>query len=131
MIIERLTGRWPKLFRPPYGARWFALADIQSQLGLATALWTIIGNDWMWPADRVAAHVLRRVDNGSIVCLHDGRRVEFNPDVTSTLRAIDRIIPALQDSGFQFETVTQIAGDAMKSLRGNEKCTVLNDPSTL
>lgn len=117
MAIQRVTGRAPVLFRPPFGARWFSLAEVQHQLGLVIVLWTTMGNDWMRPADRVTERVLQSVRSGSIVCLHDGRRLKSNPDIRSTLTAVGRIVPALQDRGFHFETVTQIISAAMPSLR--------------
>src|SRR5258708_17923451 len=76
MIIKRMTGRQPILFRPPFGARWFSLAEVQYRLGLVSVLWTTMGNDWMWPADLVAGRVLRTVHSGSIICLHDVLRLK-------------------------------------------------------
>jgi peptidoglycan/xylan/chitin deacetylase (PgdA/CDA1 family) len=71
-------------------------------------MWTVLGLDWKLTADRIARRVLAGTQNGAIICLHDGRRVEENPDIGATLEAVGRLIPALQSRGFRFETVSQL-----------------------
>ncbi|MBV9301958.1 MAG: polysaccharide deacetylase family protein [Acidobacteriaceae bacterium] len=109
-IIQSETGVAPMLLRPPYGLRWFGMQAMQAKLGLLSVIWTVIGYDWQWPADRIAAHVLRHASPGGIVCLHDGRTVEPNPDIRPMLDAIQEIVPRLKDSGYAFETVSDILG---------------------
>ena len=46
--------------------------------------------------------------NGSIVCLHDGRGCSAKPDVRDSMEAVKRILPALLERGYHFETVSQI-----------------------
>jgi peptidoglycan/xylan/chitin deacetylase (PgdA/CDA1 family) len=96
------------LFRAPYGVRWFGLRGAQKRLDLLGVMWTVIGRDWRWPAARVSQLLLRRAANGGIICLHDGRGVEASPDISATLAAVERVIPALKQRGFHFETVSQI-----------------------
>ena len=107
-IIAETTGRTPSLFRAPFGARWFGLREAQRRLNLLGVMWTVIGLDWKLAADRIARRVLAGARNGAIVCLHDGRRLETNPDINATLEAVGRIIPVLKSRGFAFETVTQL-----------------------
>jgi peptidoglycan/xylan/chitin deacetylase (PgdA/CDA1 family) len=52
--------------------------------------------------------VLARVRNGDIICLHDGRGTLENPDITPTIDAVRRIVPALVAAGYHFETVSEI-----------------------
>ncbi|MSV35317.1 MAG: polysaccharide deacetylase family protein [Bryobacterales bacterium] len=106
--IAAHTGVTPKLFRAPYGVRWFGLKSAQDRLGLLGVMWGIMGNDWKWPASRVAALLLDRARYGEIICLHDGRTTQVAPDVQSTLEAVDKIIPQLKQRGLHFETVSQI-----------------------
>lgn len=106
--IRDATGVTPTLFRAPFGLRWIGLGFAQKRLGLQGVLWTTIGFDWLWPASRIVGHIMARAANGSIICLHDGRRLNRNPDITPTLIALQAIIPALLEKGFQFETVTQM-----------------------
>lgn len=106
--IERNTGVSPKLFRAPYGVRWFGVGEAQKRLGLLGVMWTVIGHDWRWPAHRIANLLTRRSRNGDIICLHDGRRTEPQPDIRATLSALEMAIPALLQREFQFETVSEI-----------------------
>jgi peptidoglycan-N-acetylglucosamine deacetylase len=107
-ILENETGVTPKLLRPPYGFRWFGMRAVQHRLGLLGVLWTVMGNDWKWPADQIASHVLRQSAPGGIICLHDGRDIQPRPDVAPMLTAVKQIVPALQDQGYRFETVTEV-----------------------
>jgi len=106
--IEQATGERPRWFRPPFGGRWFGLAAAQRALGLTSVLWSTIGKDWKWPADRVVARLMRGARNGAIFCLHDGRLLSPRPDVSATVEAVRRMAPALLERGFHFETVSEI-----------------------
>jgi peptidoglycan-N-acetylglucosamine deacetylase len=105
--IERHTGSRPRLFRAPFGVRWFGLRTVQRRLGLAGVMWTRIGYDW----NRKADEIVRRftgLPNGAILCLHDGRELRVQPDIGQTLEAVRRLVPMLLDRGFQFETVSRL-----------------------
>ena len=106
--IAEHTGVTPKLFRAPYGVRWFGMKSAQERLGLLGVMWGTIGNDWKWPASRVAELVLKRARYGEIICLHDGRLTDAAPDIAATLEAVDTIIPQLKQRGLRFETVSEI-----------------------
>ncbi|HET9183288.1 MAG TPA: polysaccharide deacetylase family protein [Candidatus Angelobacter sp.] len=110
-IIGEVTGRAPAWFRPPFGLRWFGLERAACELGLTTALWSVIGMDWAWPADRVVDKVASRLENGSIICLHDGRQLLPDPDISVTLEAVRQIIPRALDLGFRFETLSSLTRD--------------------
>jgi len=106
--IERASGVRPRWFRPPFGVRWFGLRAAQHSLGLSSVLWSTIGKDWKWPADRVVVRLLRGANNGAIFCLHDGRELERRPDISATIEAVRRLAPALLERGFHFETMNEI-----------------------
>jgi len=106
--IEDATGTVPTLFRAPFGVRWFGLKQAQARLGLLGVMWTAIGVDWKGPEKRVVSRLLRRAKKGAIFCLHDGRELAANPDISSTLGAVRRLLPVLIDRGFHFERVTDI-----------------------
>ncbi len=107
-IITDETGLAPMLLRAPYGFRWLGLREVQRKLALLGVMWTVIGNDWQWPAERIAKHVLSKAYPGGIVCLHDGRGVQAKPDTSATLGALRRIVPVLKDNGFKFEIVSDL-----------------------
>ena len=107
-IITFETGVAPMLLRPPYGFRWAGMRAVQEKLSLLGVLWTVIGNDWYWPAERIRRHVLRNAAPGGIVCLHDGRGVHSEPDISETLTALKEIVPVLKDEGYSFEVVSDL-----------------------
>lgn len=113
--IQRITGLRPRWFRPPYGVRWFGVGAAQRRLGLTGMMWSVIGKDWKWLGKRVAEEVIRRTGNGSILCLHDGRRLEATPEIHATLQAVGEIIPRLQDRGLRFVTATELLEPAQAS----------------
>ncbi len=107
-VIQGETGIAPMILRPPYGFRWVGMREVQHRLSLLGVMWTVIGYDWSWPARRVANHVTSHIEPGGIICLHDGRAVQKNPDVSETLRAVKQIVPALKDQGYSFEVISDL-----------------------
>lgn len=106
--IEDVCGSRPGLFRPPFGIRWFGLGSVQRKLDLLGVMWSVIGLDWKRSASQVAQRILAGARPGAIICLHDGRGAQADPDITVTVAALKRALPQWIDEGFQFETVSQI-----------------------
>jgi peptidoglycan/xylan/chitin deacetylase (PgdA/CDA1 family) len=106
--IGEVAGVTPSLFRAPFGIRWPGLGGAQHKLGLLGVMWTVIGRDWILPAEAIVDRVIRRVRNGAIICLHDGRGLQPKPAVTETVEAVRRLIPLLQAQGYRLETVSQL-----------------------
>lgn len=106
--IEQHTSTRPRLFRAPFGVRWFGLRGAQKALGLTGVMWTVIGRDWKSDPDMVARRLLANTTAGGIVCLHDGRETAVEPDIFVTLEAVRRVLPLWSEQGFAFETVSQL-----------------------
>jgi peptidoglycan/xylan/chitin deacetylase (PgdA/CDA1 family) len=106
--IAEATSRTPALMRPPFGVRWFGFREMQARLGLMCVMWSVIGLDWKLAAPRIAERVLSRARDGAIICLHDGRGTLKDPDARPTIEAVRRIVPALLEKGYHFETVSQL-----------------------
>jgi peptidoglycan-N-acetylglucosamine deacetylase len=107
-IIESETGVAPLILRPPYGVRWLGMRRVQKRLGLLGVGWTVIGNDWKWPAEQIASHVLREASPGGVIVLHDGRGTRPRPDISAAVAATKVIVPVLKARGYRFETVDQL-----------------------
>lgn len=106
--IAAASSAAPVLMRPPYGVRWFGFRQVQRRLGLMGVMWGVIGRDWKLSAPAVARRVISGARDGGIICLHDGRGTLKDPDVSSTIEAVRRIVPALLARGYHFETVSQL-----------------------
>jgi peptidoglycan-N-acetylglucosamine deacetylase len=101
-------GVKPRWFRAPYGVRWPGLGTVQNEFGLMGVMWSVIGRDWVLDAGGIAKRILRAANAGSIICLHDGRELATNPDITSTIEATRAILPRLQESGYRIVTLTEL-----------------------
>jgi peptidoglycan/xylan/chitin deacetylase (PgdA/CDA1 family) len=106
--IAGATGVTPVLMRAPFGVRWFGLRAAQERLGVLGVMWSAIGYDWNSTAERVRETIATRVSNGAIICLHDGRELRRDPDISVTLDAVSTLVPMLQDQGYEFRTVSQL-----------------------
>ena len=106
--IENAAQVSPVLFRAPFGVRWPGLRAAQQSLNLLGVMWTVIGRDWVLGTGAIVQRVLSKIENGAIVCLHDGREVCVRPDVGPTIQAVRRLIPILKAEGYRFESVSQL-----------------------
>lgn len=106
--IEIVAGVKPKLFRPTYGARWFGLREAQKNLGLTCVMWSAIARDWILDGPSVAERLGRRTKPGAIMCLHDGRDLQHNPDIHSTLQALELLLPRWVAAGYELVTVSEL-----------------------
>jgi peptidoglycan-N-acetylglucosamine deacetylase len=106
--IAEAAGEAPVLMRPPFGVRWFGFREVQEKLGLLSVMWSVMGLDWKLAAPATAARVLAQAADGAIICLHDGRGTLRHPDTSPTIEAVRRIVPALLEKGYHFETVSQL-----------------------
>lgn len=92
--------------RPPGGSGTPLVSQVAAQEDLSLLLWSVDPRDWaVHDAAAVEAAVISQVQDGDVILLHD----LSDSSVDAALSIIDR----LQEDGFQFVTVSQLA-----SLRG-------------
>jgi peptidoglycan/xylan/chitin deacetylase (PgdA/CDA1 family) len=102
--IERVTGTRPAFFRPPYGFRPPWLGRQVKALGLRTVTWSLNPTDFLKSDPKaIVKVVLARLQAGSIVLLHDGRK-----DRNVTVEAVRLLIPALRKRGAQMVRVDEL-----------------------
>jgi peptidoglycan/xylan/chitin deacetylase (PgdA/CDA1 family) len=106
--LAAASGITPRLFRAPYGVRWFGLGEVQKAMGLQGVMWSAIGLDWKLTAEKVSQRLESAASNGAIFCLHDGRETAANPDVSVTLEALRTLLPQLRKKGFELVTVSEL-----------------------
>ena len=107
--IERAARIHTTLFRPPFGARDFAVLSVARSLGYKVIMWSVpLPRDWTNPPPQVIAkRVLKYVGDGSIIVLHDGNR-GLPGDRQNSVAATKLIVAALQKQGYHFVTVPQL-----------------------
>jgi len=107
--VREITGVTPVLFRAPYGVRWFGLAAAQREFALRGVMWTAIGRDWKLPAQGVAARLAPAAVDGAILCLHDGRVLASNPDISNTLGAVAELLPRISERQLTAVSVSELS----------------------
>jgi peptidoglycan-N-acetylglucosamine deacetylase len=120
-IITNLIRKSPLYFRPPYGIINDRVNNIATSLGLKTILWNcrsadssteptiILDGPLIYscgPGD-IHNNIMKNAGNGSIILCHDGHSGIYEANF-GILSALDRIIPELQENGFNFVTIEDL-----------------------
>ena len=95
-------------FRPPWGRMNICtLSNIKSH-GLRMVLWDVMAQDWKknTTVDVIRDKLLRRVKNGRIICLHDGRGKNGSP--MRMTQALEEVLPKWIEEGYRFATVEEL-----------------------
>jgi peptidoglycan/xylan/chitin deacetylase (PgdA/CDA1 family) len=103
-IIEKVTNIRPKIFRPPYGARWFGLVPTLLERGMHMILWSATGYDWKKDVQGITRAALRELKPGAVILLHDGRNAlpASKIDRSRTVAALPSIIAGTRQQGYTF-----------------------------
>lgn len=103
--IQKLTGKKPKVLRPPFLAQNESTNLLISNLG-----YSIIGalnmdaTDWEMPGvDFILRQTRKHVQNGAILIFHDGY-----DDRNQTIEAVRQLVPELQRQSYKLVTVSEL-----------------------
>lgn len=95
-------GCAPKLFRPPGGLVTDGIRQVAQVRNLALMSWSVDPKDWATEdIPSIEKAVLGRIRDGDVVLLHD-------MSLSSVKAALD-IVDILQEQGFRFVTVSELA----------------------
>jgi peptidoglycan/xylan/chitin deacetylase (PgdA/CDA1 family) len=101
--IARVTGKTPKLFRPPYGNVNSAVREAAKRQGAAIIMWSVDTLDWSRrDADKVYNAIMAEASDGAIILCHD--------IYASTVEAVIKAVPELIRRGYQLVTVSELLG---------------------
>lgn len=102
-VLEALSGKKVRYWRPPHGFRDGAVMATAEDLGLKVINWNVIPRDWTGiSAGEIAERVVDKVEPGSIVLLHDGDSPRYTASRQPTVEAATRLIPELKKQGYHF-----------------------------
>ncbi len=97
-VIEKITGKRPRLVRPPYGS---INNTVKSAVDNPFILWDIDSLDWQSRnPDKIVPLVVNDVQDGDIILLHDIH--------STTVPAVERILEYLVNNDYQIITVSQM-----------------------
>jgi len=99
--IAPFIGGSAGIYRPPYGRTSALVRQVSEQLGYALVNWTVDPRDWEHrDADHIYNHIMNTVQSGDIILMHD--------IYSSTLEAVERVIPRLIEEGYRLVTVSEL-----------------------
>jgi len=111
-IITRITGRQPRLYRPPWGLFNIFSFFYRWLNGQRVVLWSFMSWDWGRRATpmSITRQVLSRVTDGSILVFHDS---DATPGAAAgapgkMLSALPMIIAELQQRGLQITPLSEL-----------------------
>jgi polysaccharide deacetylase family sporulation protein PdaB len=100
-LIKELTGRRPKLFRPPFGEYNNRLIKTSQQENYHVIQWSIDSLDWKdVSTDFIVKTVMEDIGPGEIVLMHNNGK--------NTAGALQRLIPKLQEQGYQIVPLSEL-----------------------
>jgi len=111
--VEAASGRRPRWYRPPYGRFSAASYAACRHLELEPVYWSAWGLDWEpLPAERIADLVVRDLEPGAIVVLHDSARYGRRDHVAPTLDALAIIAAEAHERGLALVSLSEATGRA-------------------
>jgi peptidoglycan/xylan/chitin deacetylase (PgdA/CDA1 family) len=115
-VLERLTGRRPRFFRPPRGHLSGATLASVGRTGEDVLMWSLQLHEQTMSVEQNVRHVLDKVTPGTILLAHDARHSRIDRRVG--LKALPRIIDGLRDRGYELVTVEELL--SARSDRANQ-----------
>jgi peptidoglycan/xylan/chitin deacetylase (PgdA/CDA1 family) len=110
-LLEEITGKPIRLFRPPFGARRPFVLRAARSLGLIPVMWNVTAYDWNpIGADAILTHIQRgiarnqRLQRASNLLLHDGGHRAMSSPRMDTVRAVERLLGEHADTPRRFVT---------------------------
>lgn len=107
-LLQELTGLYPLLIRPPYGAILDETIAILGAEGYSIINWSLDSFDWdrtQGTKGEILEKILDYHHPGAIILMHDGG--EGREEVVA---ALPHLIKALQERGYGFQTVDALLG---------------------
>jgi peptidoglycan/xylan/chitin deacetylase (PgdA/CDA1 family) len=119
--LQALLGPHVKIlyFRPPHGACDRRVLQVAHGMGLRVVLCSILPGQqllprgWKEEPSLTEKRVIRDLEPGAIIALHDGERLrnwELVFDADQIVATVARLIPAIRSRGYEFATLEDLAG---------------------
>jgi peptidoglycan/xylan/chitin deacetylase (PgdA/CDA1 family) len=106
--LTAITGQRPVFFRAPAGLRNPFLDPVLARLGLQLASWSARGFDTrIGDSERVKKSLLRGLQAGAILLLHDGNAARTRDGVPVILEVLPAILSAAVTANLRFVTLRQ------------------------
>ena len=108
-VLKAVTGKPPRLFRPPGGEYNRSVAEAAAALGYTMVLWTDDPGDYASPGeDVILQRTLDKASDGGIILIHDG--------IQQTINVLPQMIETLKKQGYRFVTIDEMMKGNTKSV---------------
>lgn len=99
--IEKITGKRPILFRPPYGDYNNDVIDVSEETHVHCIQWDVDSLDWKDPTpDEMVQRIKSKIKSGSIILMHNGAK--------NTPEALPKIIDMIIQEGYKIVPISEI-----------------------
>ena len=106
--LSQITGQTPQFFRAPAGIRSPLLDPVLTRLGLRLASWSVRGFDTrIGDVTRVKNSLLRGLQAGAILLLHDGNAARTPQGIPVILEVLPTVLAAARAANLRFITLRQ------------------------
>ncbi|MFE0187165.1 polysaccharide deacetylase family protein [Streptomyces sp. NPDC058989] len=103
--VRKITGKTPRLMRPPQGRTDGEVSKISKDLGLAQVLWSVTAKDYQTnDSALITKRVLEQTERDGVILLHDIYQ--------GTVPAVPGILKELKKRGYTVVTVSQLLSPA-------------------
>jgi len=110
-IVRKFSNKEMFLWRTPYAVENPWVFSQAKKHGYTIVKWSVSGGDWrINNTDKIVKRIVKNVHNGSIINLHDARRLKKNPHCQPTIHALFKVITLLEGKGYQFVMVPELLG---------------------
>jgi peptidoglycan/xylan/chitin deacetylase (PgdA/CDA1 family) len=121
-LLEQLSGKPIRHFRPPFGARRPEVLRIARRMGLTPVMWNAMTSDWKNPsADAIAHQLSCKIDSltrhgrAANVVLHDGGHLDPSANRGPSIAAAAQLIQRYKEN-YTFVTVDAWGLDSLPSI---------------
>lgn len=99
--VYKATGKYPTAFRCPGGAMSGEIRGQAKKEGMIIAYWSVDTEDWK---SKDPAKIIKRAKDG----VYDGSIILMHDIYTTTADAVEKLVPALIEKGYQLVTVSEL-----------------------
>jgi len=101
--VEKITGRRPVYFRPPYGRFDWRFKKLLREQNLRMVLWSLLTCDFREVDKETILHTVRdRVHNGAVLVFHDGHQ-----NAPVMLKTLPGVLDELRQMGYAVVPITR------------------------
>lgn len=106
-IVQKVTGKLPRMIRPPYGLYDERVEEIATEMGMPIVLWNGGSRDWATKnQDAIYKEVMRSAKRDGVILMHDW--------VEQTVQVMPRLLKSLKKQGYHMVTVSSLLRDGRK-----------------